>query len=200
MWWPAQAALLVADLHLEKASHYARRGMMLPPYDSLETLNRLQTLVAGLRPATVYLLGDSFHDCDGPARLSDPACAALAALAAKTHLIWITGNHDPSTMSGESLVECVVEGIVLRHEASPRDPRPEISGHYHPKLSVAARGRAVTRRCFVAGPTKIILPAFGTLAGGLDARSAPILKVAGRPAAALIPSNARLLRFQLAAG
>lgn len=197
--WPAMAALLAADLHLEKASHFARRGQMLPPYDSAETLARLAALVRLHAPATVYLLGDSFHDCDGPRRLSDPACAALDALAKVTRLVWITGNHDTHGHAGETVPELLVQGITLRHEADPRDCAPEISGHFHPKLSVHTRGRAVTRRCFVTSPTKLILPAFGSLAGGLDARSPAILDAAGRPAAALIPGRSGLHRFQLAA-
>ncbi|MDT7933361.1 MAG: ligase-associated DNA damage response endonuclease PdeM [Sphingomonadaceae bacterium] len=199
LWWPARRTLLAADLHLEKASHYARRGQMLPPYDSVETLGRLHRLAARLAPDVLYLLGDSFHDCDGPERLSDHACALIERLAAALRLVWITGNHDPRGTPGEALPYVALDGITLRHEADPRDAAPEISGHFHPKLSVGARGRLVSRRCFVIGPTKLILPAFGSLAGGLDARSAPILAAAGRPAAALIPAADRLHRFQLAA-
>jgi len=199
LWWPEYGALLVADLHLEQASHFARRGQMLPPYDSEETLRRVAALVHAHAPAVTYLLGDSFHDCDGAARLPDPACAALDALGNTTRLVWITGNHDSRGHPGETAPEVRLGGITLRHQADPADPAPEISGHFHPKLSVHARGRAVIRRCFVISPTKLILPAFGSLAGGLDARSPAILAAAGRPAAALIPGRGQLHRFPLAA-
>lgn len=199
LWWPARGALLVADLHLEKASHFARRGLMLPPYDSQETLRRLAALVDTLAPGTVFLLGDSFHDSGGPLRLSAPARAALEQLAAATRLVWITGNHDSWGHPGDIASEIRLEGVTLRHEADPSDPAPEISGHFHPKLSVHVRGRAVARRCFVISPTKLILPAFGSLAGGLDARSDAILGAAGRPASALIPGDGRVHRFPLAA-
>lgn len=202
LFWPARRALLVADLHFEKASWYAAGGQMLPPYDSLATLAGLARLVAGCGAAEVWCLGDSFHDAAGGDRLPAEARERLRALTGATRWTWITGNHDPVVAGhcgGATAAEACVDGLVLRHEADPADPRPELSGHFHPKLRLTLRGRQVSRRCFVATETKLILPAFGALTGGLDAHHPEIARALGRAAQALVPLDDRLLRFPLAA-
>lgn len=202
LWWPTRRALLVADLHLEKASWFAKGGQMLPPYDSLATLSDLAKVVAKHTPAEIWCLGDSFHDIEGCDRLPADARATLLALTAATRWTWITGNHDRMVVDrcgGAVADEAVVDGLVLRHEADPRDPRPELSGHFHPKLRIRVRGKLVARRCFVATPNKLVLPAFGSLTGGLDAGHPEIVRAVGRTAEALVPVENRLLRFPLAA-
>lgn len=202
LFWPARQALLVADLHFEKASWFARHGQMLPPYDSLATLSELSVLIAATDAREVWCLGDSFHDAEGGARLSSGARKALRKLTGTTRWVWVTGNHDPALdpdLGGEIVAEAAVDGLVLRHEVDPADPRPELSGHFHPKLRVRVRGRSVARRCFVATGTKLILPAFGALTGGLDATHPEILRAVGGEAEALVPVEDRLLRFPLAA-
>ncbi|WP_157220005.1 ligase-associated DNA damage response endonuclease PdeM [Flavisphingomonas formosensis] len=202
LFWPARRALLVADLHLEKASWYACRGQMLPPYDSIATLADLTALVEETGAREVWCLGDSFHDRAGGERLSDRARAALDMLTSSIDWSWITGNHDAglaADIGGRVLAEAVVDGLVLRHEAHPGDGRPELSGHFHPRLRLQMRGRNVARRCFVAGETKLILPAFGALTGGLDAGDPAIGRAVGGPARALVPVADRLLSFPLAA-
>ena len=200
--WPAQSALLVADLHLEKASWFARLGQFLPPYDSVATLTALTELVQATCVTRLYCLGDSFHDRFGCERLPDQARELLSAMTAKLDWVWILGNHDPGFADhcGGRLVEDLeVAGIILRHEADPSDHRPEMSGHFHPKLRVSMRGRHVSRRCFVASATKLILPAFGSLTGGLDASHPEIVKNVGTGASALVPLPDRMLRFPIAA-
>jgi len=202
LFWPARRALIVADLHLEKASWFARAGQMLPPYDSLATLADLTTLAAATVPAEIWCLGDSFHDSAGCERLPEKARAMLTALTARHRWVWIAGNHDRHLVDrcgGEVMDEAEVDGLVLRHEADPAEPRPELSGHFHPKLRVTVRGRRVARRCFVASPRKLILPAFGTLTGGLDADHPEIVRAVGARAEALVALGDRLLRFPLAA-
>lgn len=202
LYWPARRALIVADLHLEKASWFARGGQMLPPYDSLATLADLGALAAATNPAEIWCLGDSFHDIGGCERLPPQACESLADLTARHRWVWITGNHDPvvsELVGGETIVEAEVDGLVLRHEADPTEPRPELSGHFHPKFRVHRRGRLVSRRCFVMAETKLILPAFGSLTGGLEAHHPEILRAVGSRAEALVPVRDRLLRFPVAA-
>lgn len=202
LFWPARGALLVADLHLEKASWFARLGQLLPPYDSLATLSDLAGLVAATAAKEVWCLGDSFHDRFGCDRLPARARELLTSLTAATRWTWIVGNHDPGFTDhcGGALVgEAEADGLVLRHQADPAEPRPELSGHFHPKLRITHRGRLVSRRCFVATERKLILPAFGALTGGLDAGHPEILRAAAGPAEALVPVADRLLRFPLAA-
>jgi DNA ligase-associated metallophosphoesterase len=194
--------LLVADLHLEKASWFARGGQFLPPYDSQATLAALAGEVARCGARRLLCLGDSFHDRFGCDRLPAEARAMLTAMTAALDWTWIVGNHDPGFADhcgGTLADELELGGIVLRHEADRGDPRPEISGHFHPKLRLQIRGRQVSRRCFVASAGKMILPAFGSLTGGLDASHPEILRNVGDGAAALVPLSDRLLRFPLAA-
>jgi uncharacterized protein len=202
LFWPREEALLVADLHLEKASWFARLGQFLPPYDSHATLSALAAEVERTGARRLFCLGDSFHDAFGCERLPDQARALLTDLTGRLDWTWIVGNHDPGFADhcgGKLEQEVELAGIVLRHEVVRNDPRPEISGHFHPKLRVNLKGRHVSRRCFVVSPSKMILPAFGSLTGGLDARHPEILGLVGANAAALVPVSDRLLRFPLAA-
>ena len=206
LYWPAQHALLVADLHLEKASSYATGGQMLPPYDSLSTLAELATLANAFDVETIICLGDNFHDNGGEARLDGEAAALLRQLTGHFDWKWITGNHDPhlaARWGGAAILDFAASGIVLRHEAHPLDSTPEISGHFHPKYRAAMRKRMLSRRCFVQTATKIIMPAFGALTGGMDAGHGAIRSACGLTRsdvmAALVPVNGGLARFALAA-
>lgn len=175
LYWPSQNMLLVADLHLEKASNYAQHGQMLPPYDSLATLEELQRLIALTRAAAVLCLGDNFHDNGGEARLTGQAAQILRTLTTQTNWIWITGNHDPALEAkwgGTTRRELQIDGIMLRHEAQPDEVKPEISGHFHPKLRVSIKRRNISRRCWIVSERKIIMPAFGAFTGGMDAAQA----------------------------
>jgi hypothetical protein len=202
LYWHAQQALLVADLHLEKASWFARLGQFLPPYDSHATLTALASEVERTGAERLFCLGDSFHDQFGCERLPASARELLTKLTLKLDWVWIVGNHDPGFADhcgGRIAGEVELGGIILRHEAVRDEPRPEISGHFHPKLRVHLRGRQVSRRCFVTSARKIIMPAFGSLTGGLDAHHPEILGSVGNNAAALVPVSDRLLRLPLAA-
>jgi len=202
LYWPARRALLVADLHLEKASWFARFGQMLPPYDSIATLADLTALRTATGAEEIWCLGDSFHDSNGCDRLPAKARELLTALTLATRWTWIAGNHDPGIVDhcgGEIAREAEIDGLLLRHEADPVEPRPELSGHFHPKLRLTHRGRRISRRCFVATDRKLILPAFGSLTGGLDAAHPEIVRAVGPKAEALVPLADRLLRFPLAA-
>ena len=198
LFWPARAALLVADLHLEKASHFAARGWPLPPWDSEVTLARLEAAVNATGAARVIALGDSFHDADGPARLEAGARARLAGLAARVEWLWVSGNHDGisgGVLGGQVVEELAYEGLVLRHEAVLGERRGEISGHYHPKLTVRHKGRAVRRRCFARGVDKLVLPVYGSLAGGLDVTDVAFAGLFSDGLEALVCEGDALLRF-----
>ena len=200
LFWPCRHALIVADLHLEKASWFAMHGQMLPPHDSMATLERLASLIGRTGASEVWCLGDNFHDDEGAGRLPDAARALLERLTAAMRWHWITGNHDehlPDGIGGAILAEAELEGVVLRHRAEPLELRPELSGHFHPKHRASARGRSVSRPCFVATGTKLIFPAFGALTGGLAADHPEITAAVGRGAEALIPAANRLLSFPL---
>ena len=164
------STLVVADLHFEKGSAYARRGQLLPPYDTRATLDRLEAELAATSPRVLAFLGDSFHDGDGEERLHPADAARLRALAVDRTLVWIVGNHDregPRALPGDVVDELSVDGVALRHEPTGC-AGPEVVGHLHPCARVTARGRTVRRRCFVTDGSRMVLPAFGAFTGGLN--------------------------------
>lgn len=169
--WPDRATLIVADLHLEKGSSFARKGVMLPPYDTGATLTRLATAIDVHRPERVVCLGDSFHDRTAVARVSDEDGEKIRALTTCLDWLWITGNHDPTppTEWGGIIMDKLVDGpLTFRHAAAQDVLAGEVSGHYHPKARVQLRGRSVAGRCFMTDGRRLILPAFGAYTGGLD--------------------------------
>ncbi len=172
LWLETERTLVVADLHFEKGSSYAARfGQMLPPYDTRETLDRLDHEIAALSPARLIFLGDSFHDGQGEGRLATDDAERLRGLARGRDLIWAVGNHDedgPQVLPGEVIDEASILGLALRHE--PRDGlQPgEVSGHLHPAARVSSGRSSVRRRCFVTDGSRLILPAFGAYTGGLN--------------------------------
>jgi DNA ligase-associated metallophosphoesterase len=177
-FWEAERLLVVSDLHLEKGSSFAARGVLLPPYDTVATLSRLSAVIARHDPRSVIALGDSFHDRKAHQRLSAGDREAVAALQARRDWIWIAGNHDPALprdIGGVVASEVAVGGIVFRHE--PTGAPGEIAGHLHPKARVSTRGRSMERRCFACDGARAVMPAFGAFAGGLNIRDAAFAKI-----------------------
>jgi DNA ligase-associated metallophosphoesterase len=201
LFWPAEQALLVADLHLEKASYFAAHGQMLPPYDSRETLDRLASAVRETGARRVFALGDNFHDAKGGLRLEPHAAGMLAALTRALDWVWIVGNHDAAidALPGTMADEVTTGGLVLRHKARASETGAELSGHFHPRLILSARGRRIARPCAVVSEQRLILPAFGALTGGMDAGD-PAFLAAMQPARAIdamLPARGRLLQYPL---
>ncbi len=177
LYWPEQRLLAVADLHLEKGSAFARRGVLLPPYDTASTLARLARLIERYAPDLVIALGDSFHDGGGPARMAATDRGALGALQRGRDWVWLLGNHDPDPVDGvggRSANSVAIGPLIFRHEPSAHSSDGEIAGHLHPLARVARRGRAVSRRCFAADRSRLVMPAFGAFAGGLNVRDGAI--------------------------
>lgn len=174
--WPARGLLVVGDLHLGRSERLARQGAgLLPPYETTDTLNRLDEEIARLRPRLVICLGDSFDDLEAAAALTGDVALRIERLAAGRRWIWVAGNHDPGPVDlpGTHLAEAALAPLVFRHIADPRamlgPDRGEVSAHFHPKARVSLRGQRISRPCFLADERRVILPAFGTYTGGLDA-------------------------------
>lgn len=173
LWHRGQRMLIVSDLHLEKGSSYARGGQLLPPYDTIATLNRLSAAVARLAPRRIVFLGDAFHDAYAGERIPQEAVAAIEALGAARDLIWIAGNHDPlppAQLPGERCAEVALDGLFLRHLPARGDAIGEIAGHLHPVARVQTRAAIVRRACFISDSKRLLLPAFGAYTGGLNIR------------------------------
>ncbi|ODA67070.1 hypothetical protein A7A08_01814 [Methyloligella halotolerans] len=169
LYWEAQRTLLVADLHLEKGAAFARRGSMLPPYDTRMTLWRLRKVIDYFEPARVVALGDSFHTSEVAAFLPEEERETIAELQDGREWYWVTGNHDPeipSALGGTVCESLAIGGITCRHE--PTRSGQEIAGHLHPVARITARGEAIRRKCFATDGDKMVMPAFGSYAGGLS--------------------------------
>ena len=180
LYWDDERLLVVSDLHLEKGSSFAVRGILLPPFDTAATLAVLTAVIAHYNPRTVIALGDSFHDRDAHTRLANTDRAAIGALQAGRDWIWIEGNHDPlppASLSGSVATEIAWGPITFRHE--PTGAVGEIAGHLHPKAKVATRGRGIDRRCFVSDGARAVMPSFGAYTGGLSIRDEAFARVFG---------------------
>jgi DNA ligase-associated metallophosphoesterase len=180
VYWAEHGLLAVADLHLEKGSSFAARGVFLPPYDTAAALARLARLIAHYAPRCVVALGDSFHDGGGPARLAEEDRDHLRSLQRGRDWVWITGNHDPEpaeNIGGAFHETLTIGALTFRH--LPTGAPAEICGHLHPVARVSHRGRTVSRRCFAADQTRMVMPAFGAFTGGLNVRHAAFADVFG---------------------
>jgi len=175
LYFPDHGLLCVSDLHLEKGSSLARRGMLVPPYDTVATLLRLQAVIDHYRPKTVVSLGDSFHDGEGSSRLPSEMRLELSALMAGRDWFWVSGNHDPAPpagLPGDTVDALAAGALTFRHEPSKKSPANdnsgEIAGHLHPCARIVQRGRSVRRRCFASDGQRIVMPAFGAYTGSLN--------------------------------
>lgn len=178
LFWDAEQLLIVSDLHLEKGSSFATRGILLPPYDTAATLARLASVIARYDPRCVIALGDSFHDGEAHARLAGSDRDAIAAMQAGRDWIWIAGNHDPlppASLSGSVASEITVGPVCFRHE--PTGAAGEIAGHLHPKARVATRGRSIERRCIASDGVRAVMPSFGAYTGGLSIRDRAFARI-----------------------
>lgn len=198
LYWPDERMLVVADLHLEKGSAFAARGVPLPPYDTRATLAVLAQMVERWRPRTLVALGDSFHDRGGAGRLGAQEREAIGALGRGRELVWIAGNHDPEPLAGVGGThahELKVGPLTLRHEPAAGDGAGEIAGHFHPVARLVVRGRGLRRRCFVTDGARLVMPALGAYAGGLNVRDAALAGLFADAYAAHLVGGARIYRI-----
>lgn len=169
LFWSDEGILLVADLHLEKMSSFARKGQLLPPYDTRLTLGRLEADLAQTGAKRLIALGDSFHRDEGTSTLPEADLALLYAMMARVEWLWLSGNHDPSphALGGMCAPMCALAGLMLDHEPSS-DIDGQIAGHLHPGARIAINGRSKKSPCFVADDRLMILPAYGSSTGNLN--------------------------------
>jgi DNA ligase-associated metallophosphoesterase len=173
LWLEAASTLVVADVHFEKGSAYARRGQMLPPYDTQDALRRLDAEVHATGVSTIVFLGDAFHDGWAEERLANDDRLALETLGRNHQLIWVVGNHDaegPKALPGHIIPDLAYGALTLRHEPAAGPAPGEVAGHLHPCARVVGKGASTRRRCFITDGERLILPAFGAYAGGLNVR------------------------------
>jgi DNA ligase-associated metallophosphoesterase len=203
LFWPEQRLLAVSDLHLEKGSSFARRGMLLPPWDTHTTLDRLALLLRRWSPETIVALGDSFHDDQGATRLPPTEQQRLNGMAKAHRFVWVQGNHDPTPpdgLDGEWVETFAAGPMVFRHQAVPKAANGEVVGHHHPKATIQARTGAVSRPCFVFDGRRLMMPAFGAYTGGLDVRDSAINRLFPRGGRVFLLGKDRLFSFELGNG
>ncbi|MEF0941961.1 ligase-associated DNA damage response endonuclease PdeM [Rhizobium sp. BR 362] len=173
LYLPDAGILVVSDLHLEKGAAFARRGMLLPPYDTLATLTVLAAVISRYDPKLVVSLGDNFHDRVGSTHLPEEFRSLIVNMARGREWIWINGNHDPDgtvDLPGRSVDEMHYGGLTFRHEPKGGQQTGEIAGHLHPSATVRRRDKSVRRPCFATDGARLLMPAFGIMTGGLDLR------------------------------
>lgn len=202
LFWPSEATLIVADLHLEKGSSYARgRSQFLPPYDTRATLDTLAGVMRQHAPRRVICLGDSLHDPAGADRMDREDAERIASMTGSCDWLWIAGNHDPhppARWGGTVLSEAVIGSVSFRHQAHEEplaDGTGEISGHFHPTASVSTRAARIRGRCFAADGRRLVLPAFGAYAGGLDVLDPAIAGLFGPSFDVVMLGRQRLFAF-----
>ncbi|WP_428540314.1 ligase-associated DNA damage response endonuclease PdeM [Rhodopila sp.] len=203
LFWPEQRLLAVSDLHLEKGSSFARRGMLLPPWDTHATIDRLTLLLRRWSPQVVVALGDSFHDAAGSGRLPATEVSRLNAMTGAHRFIWVQGNHDPTPpdgLGGEWIESFAAGPMVFRHQAITGADAGEVVGHHHPKAKVPARSGSVCRPCFVFDGRRLMMPAFGAYTGGLDVRDAAINRLFPRGGRVFLLGRDRLFSFEIGWG
>jgi len=182
LYWPGERMLIVADLHLEKASAHAKRGTLLPPYDTRETLERLAVAIERYSPDVVVALGDSLHDSDAADRIYAGDLAALGILQEDRRWIWVTGNHDPEIgreLGGEVVDALAVSGLSLVHLPTSGRATHEIAGHLHPAARLSLYGHTLRRPCFIGNRLRLVMPAFGAFTGGLNVLDPAFLPLFG---------------------
>lgn len=171
LFWPEENIAVASDLHLEKGSHFALHGQLIPVHDSVETLRVLLSALEIFGMEKLILLGDTFHDQQGYDRMNNKARNLFKKLCESHEVIWIKGNHDGAFVPPHvgDFEEFKVRNMTFRHEAT-KDDHHEISGHYHPKANIKYKGARISRSCFIEDGTRMIMPAFGKFTGGFDIR------------------------------
>jgi DNA ligase-associated metallophosphoesterase len=199
LYWPEERLLAVSDLHLEKGSSFAARGVLLPPYDTVATLERLAGILSRRDVRTVVALGDNFHGQGGPARLAAGDRARLSALQRDRDWICLAGNHDPGPtdgVGGDFASALALGPLLFRHEPAPDASPGEIAGHLHPVARISRRGHTLTRRCFASNEMRLVMPAFGAYTGSLNIRHAAFAQIFGaRDFTAHVLGQRRLYAF-----
>ncbi|NIJ48622.1 ligase-associated DNA damage response endonuclease PdeM [Rhizomicrobium electricum] len=195
VWWPDEKTLVLADLHFEKGSSYARSGQFLPPYDTRATLKRIGALIARLRPERVIALGDSFHDGGAGDRLDGEEIAVLSGLTRAVHWVWVEGNHDPEPpawLGGTIRPFYQARGLMFRHIPCTEPCAGEVAGHVHPVVRVNRNGLSLRRRCFASDGLRLLLPAFGAYTGGFDVREEAVTSLFAREMAVFAMGRERV--------
>ena len=183
LWWEEERLLAVSDMHLGRSERMARLGgALIPPYETEDSLARLDADLWRTGAQVVVCLGDSFDDLLA-ADLPEAAAQWFALMMAGRRWIWIEGNHDPGpvALGGEYRAELVVGPLTFRHIARA-GAAGEVSGHYHPKMRLAG----LARPAFLTDGSRVILPAYGTYTGGMEARHPDLRGLLGRQALAIL--------------
>ncbi len=179
LYWPAEATLFVADVHVGKADVFQASGIPVPGAVNAADLARLSALLACTSAQRLVILGDFFHAA------ASQSAQVLARLGlwrrahARVEILLVTGNHDlhagppPADMAIAACGEAVRIGpFHCVHAPEPNPPSYTLCGHMHPVAILAERagGRYGTRSarlpCFHVGTRQMVLPAFSSFTGG----------------------------------
>lgn len=165
-----QHVLVIADLHLGKASHFRKSGIAVPNKVYDDNIEVLIKLLQWIKPTEVIFLGDLFHSVHN--REWDNFSAVIQQFP---HIVFklIIGNHDILDRRHYQLskIEVVeeyldLEEIRLSHEPLENCPKYNMYGHLHPGVRLVGKGRQSLRLpCFLFRDKDAMLPAFGQFTG-----------------------------------
>ena len=173
LYWPARKMLVIADIHFGKAASFRAQGVPVPRGTTTQNLDGLDALMAQHQTLEILFLGDFLH-----ARAAH-ATATLAAMLAwrqrngKLRLTLVRGNHDlhagdPAAALGIEMADepHTVGAFSFCHHPDIVAPGYVLAGHVHPVYVLSSRLDSLRLPCFLAGPTRMILPSFGAFTGG----------------------------------
>ncbi len=170
LFFPAEKALLISDLHLGKSRHFRRNGLAVPAGETEATLNSLEKLILRKEAEKVFFLGDLFHSS---INADWELLRDFVHRFDQVEFTLIKGNHDlfpndfyDKTGIGVCDEFMLREDIVLKHEGSNQDQKWVICGHLHPAVRLKGKGRqSIKLSCFLLQEPLLILPAFGEFTG-----------------------------------
>lgn len=174
MYWKEQDALLIADVHLGKVSHFRKHGSAVPKATIANNFNKLDEVLLFFKPKVLYFLGDLFHS-----HLNIEWQYFKEWVSSSNTLIkLIVGNHDIISESLfmdieiEVIEQKVIDGFILTHHPLEENIQFNFCGHIHPSTSINGLGKQRLKLpCFFKRTSQLILPAFGDFTGTFELNS-----------------------------
>jgi metallophosphoesterase superfamily enzyme len=175
LYWPSQDTLLVADIPLHSEHGGGAHGAQAS--GCRQVLLRLAETMDRYAPARVVALADA--DAAAAARLSPDEQEILGILQEEREWTWVTGRADLEVapqLGGGACAELELSGLNLRHRPTAGWATHEIAGAMRPAARLSMYGYTLRRACFLGNGRRLVMPALGATADGLN-----VLDAAFRP-------------------
>ena len=196
LYWKRLNIIIVADLHLGKSISFAKQKQFLPPYDTMETLEKLFKCINKFEPSKLIIVGDLLHDIFSIQSFQKRDQENFNEYSKKTEFIWVKGNHDSDVQirGFNKVLDYEIDEIIFNH-VPVETSNFQICGHYHPKRKISHRGKSIYKPSFVHNDNLLILPSFGTLTGGMSIDKEPLKKLLGKNTKVFPVGNERVYKL-----